>query len=268
MLPTLYLGLYPLSMYYLCMFVACLSVFFLGIWWNYTSGRRYPISVWITLWAAVPAFWVGRSVYFLTHTCPNNLDRFWDLSAGGNMFIGVFLGGIIGTLAYLACRRIPLLDGLDIFTPYVPIGGIIGRMGCLFHGCCFGCPSDLPWAITFDGSSPAFISQVKSISVSPMASLPLPVHPTEIYAILAWIIIGGILIRLRRWGLPTGGVTLVLIWLYSLKRILLDFFRGDHPRILWEMNGTQLVAIPVLLICSGLLVFVIAKTRAEQHARN
>lgn len=69
------------------------------------------------------------------------------------------------------------------------------------------------------------------------------------------LIIGAVLIRSRYWGLPAGGITFFLICLYLMKRILLDFFRGDHPRVLWNMNSTQIVAVFLLLICFGIFIF-------------
>lgn len=242
-------------MYYFFPFLALLLVFSLGVWWNYAYGRRYRISIWITLWAIVPGFLTGRLAYFITHTCPRSTESFWDLSSGGNLAIGAFAGSIVGVLAYLKYRHVPVGEGMDLFAPYVPLGGFLGRIGCLCYGCCFGQPTSLPWAISFDGSSPAFIAQVNSNLLSPLAAFPLPVHPSQIYAMLAWLIIGAVLIRSRYWGLPAGGITFFLICLYLMKRILLDFFRGDHPRVLWNMNSTQIVAVFLLLICFGIFIF-------------
>ena len=35
------------------------------------------------------------------------------------------------------------------FAPGIALGHVIGRLGCLFAGCCYGKPTSVSWAITF-----------------------------------------------------------------------------------------------------------------------
>ena len=60
---------------------------------------------------------------------------------------------------------------LDLVAVSLPIPWAMGKLGCLFNGCCHGKPCSLPWAITFpEGASAALVG--------------IPVHPTQIYEIL------------------------------------------------------------------------------------
>lgn len=38
---------------------------------------------------------------------------------------------------------------LDLLTPFVALGHAIGRLGCLYHGCCFGRVTDGPLGVVF-----------------------------------------------------------------------------------------------------------------------
>ena len=49
---------------------------------------------------------------------------------------------------------------------------MIGRFGCLLAGCCYGRPSDVPWAITF--TDPVAAANVGT-------PLGIPLHPTQLY---------------------------------------------------------------------------------------
>src|SRR5512141_160462 len=66
---------------------------------------------------------------------------------------GVFYGGLIAAVAvallYLRRHHMPLWTTTDCFAPGIALGHVIGRMGCLLAGCCYGRPTDVPWAITF-----------------------------------------------------------------------------------------------------------------------
>src|SRR6202140_1444654 len=66
---------------------------------------------------------------------------------------GVFYGGLIlaVTVALIYIRRVglPLWTTCDVFAPGIALGHVIGRLGGLFAGCCYGKPTSLPWGITF-----------------------------------------------------------------------------------------------------------------------
>ncbi len=67
------------------------------------------------------------------------------LAQGGIVFYGGLLGGILGV--WLGCRVVGLrfLPVLDLCAPALALGHAFGRVGCLFAGCCYGMPCDLPF---------------------------------------------------------------------------------------------------------------------------
>ena len=66
---------------------------------------------------------------------------------------GVFYGGLIAAVGvgFWLVRKyqLPVWTTGDLAAPGIALGHVIGRLGCLMAGCCFGRPTTLPWGITF-----------------------------------------------------------------------------------------------------------------------
>ena len=88
---------------------------------------------------ALAALAGSRVLYVVT-----NLDEFksvWDLFAlrnGGLVAYGGFIGGLLGSWAFLAPKRIRLLAWADDAVPSLASGLLITRIGCYLFGCDFG----------------------------------------------------------------------------------------------------------------------------------
>ena len=66
------------------------------------------------------------------------------------MFYGGLIAAVVVALIYLRRHRMPVWTVTDVFAPGIALGHVIGRLGCLLAGCCFGTDATgLPWAITF-----------------------------------------------------------------------------------------------------------------------
>ncbi len=112
------------------------------------------------------------------------------MERGGYMFLGTAFGGILGGLIYFEIKKIPRIESLEIFIPYIPIGGILGRLGCFCAGCCYGEITDSIFGICFPKGSHAWVKHVRKGLISPDQFFSLPVHPTQLYEIGMWIIMG------------------------------------------------------------------------------
>src|ERR1700730_6193639 len=138
---------------------------------------------------------------------------------------GVFYGGLIVAVAvalwYIRRVGLPLWTTCDVFAPGIALGHVIGRLGCLFAGCCYGRPTDLPWGITF--TDPFAAANVGT-------PLNRPLHPTQLYEAGAEALILIILLVTESWGRRFAGRTFWLyMLLYALSRFIVEIFRGD-PR--------------------------------------
>jgi phosphatidylglycerol:prolipoprotein diacylglycerol transferase len=154
----------------------------------------------------------ARLIFALTY--PEFFTKDWTdvfrLWKGGLTIMG---GGFITLIAFFAyCRWYKLKTGLilDIFFGAFPVGIFFGRIGCFAFGCCYGRPTDLPWAISFPTARPI-----------------VPRHPTQIYSSLIMIVIFLIILWYRRRPHVDGMVTVVFMYLYCLYRIPMEWLRAD-----------------------------------------
>ena len=156
-----------------------------------------------------------------------NWDRYVGRPGGLKLLLfstGVFLGGLITAIPFCIFwfRHIglPVLQGLDILALTACVAEGVGRWGCFFSGCCFGTPTDLPWAVTFP-----------EIARRLHAGLPdVPIHPTQIYMSLNALSILGILVLLYRNKRFHGRIIVVYGMLYGATRFFIEFVRGDADR--------------------------------------
>ena len=72
-----------------------------------------------------------------------------SLARSGGVFYGGLILAVIVAFWYIGRHRLPFWTTCDIFAPGIALGHVTGRLGCLAAGCCYGSPTDVPWAITF-----------------------------------------------------------------------------------------------------------------------
>jgi phosphatidylglycerol:prolipoprotein diacylglycerol transferase len=171
---------------------------------------------------------------------------------------GVFYGGLIAavTVGLVLVRRykLPFWQTGDLMAPGIALGHVIGRLGCLLAGCCYGKPTTVPWAITF--TDPA-------ASVNVGTPLGLPLHPTQLYDAGAELIILAILLGTeRRWRPYPGRTFCLYILLYAISRFIIEFYRGDERGVVFgTLSTSQFVS--VLIIPISLLMLLRLRTAAS-----
>jgi phosphatidylglycerol---prolipoprotein diacylglyceryl transferase len=150
----------------------------------------------------------------------------------------VWYGGLIGgaTAVILVARRSKYRVAVlaDAMAPALALAYAVGRMGCFLNGDDYGKPSGLPWAIAFPNGDP------------PTTTL---VHPTQLYEILASLVIFVVLVwalapRLKR----AGALTWSYLCLAGVERFLVEFVRTNRPVLL---GLTQQQWISVVLVAAG-----------------
>jgi phosphatidylglycerol:prolipoprotein diacylglycerol transferase len=88
---------------------------------------------------ALAALAGSRILYAVTN--PDEFKSVVDLFAlrnGGLVAYGGFIGGLLGSWAYLAPKKIRLLAWADDAVPSLASGLLITRVGCYLFGCDFG----------------------------------------------------------------------------------------------------------------------------------
>jgi phosphatidylglycerol---prolipoprotein diacylglyceryl transferase len=177
----------------------------------------------------------------------------WNVQSLLNLFrsAGVFYGGLIAAVAvalfYLWRHRMPMWTVTDVFAPGIALGHVIGRLGCLLAGCCFGRQTDVPWAITFHSEF------ARDTAGTPLGT---PLHPTQLYEAGAELLILGLLLFTEKKGRPFPGRTFWSYMLfYGISRFIIEFYRGDSRGIVNVLSTAlstsqfvSLVLIPLSLV--------------------
>src|SRR6266545_4270874 len=175
---------------------------------------------------------------------------------------GVFYGGLIAAVAvalwYLRRHRMPMWTVTDVFAPGIALGHVVGRMGCLFAGCCFGRPTDVPWAITFH--SPYAAENVGT-------PLNVPLHPTQLYEAGAELLILIVLLATEKKGRPFPGRTFWLYMiLYAISRYIIEFYRGDPRGVIFGVSTSQFISLLLAPLAIAMLIWL-SRTRPETPQR-
>lgn len=172
-------------------------------------------------------------------------------SRGGFTYYGGLIGGVLAVVALLRWRRYPLGQAVNSCAVAVPVGYMLGRVGCFLVGDDYGRPADVPWGIAFpEGSPPTTV----------------PVHPTQIYEILLTLPIFLVLWSQRKRDLPGWFLLWELFVLAGIERFVVEFYRVN-PVVALGLTAAQWISIG--LVVAGLVGMVwcyAAPTRSVKAA--
>jgi phosphatidylglycerol:prolipoprotein diacylglycerol transferase len=192
----------------------------------------------------------------------------YGLGSAGMSSYGFMIGVVAAAVIYrrLHGGRWEMGELPDTTAPAVLLGASLVRVGCFVHGCCYGKPSDLPWAVTYGPSTPAYRTQLTQGLIQASAPSTLPVHPTQLYeALFAAAVSVVILVKGRNLGLSRHCLLLLTAVLYAAFRFLIEFVRDDsggaHFGPLTFAQGSSLV---VLVTALALISW---RIRVEQPAK-
>src|SRR5678816_2483356 len=165
---------------------------------------------------------------------------------------GVFYGGLILAVSvalwYIRKIGLPLWTTCDVFAPGIALGHVVGRFGCFFAGCCWGKPTDVPWAITF--TNPYAAANVGT-------PLNVPLHPTQLYEAGAEALILVLLLATERKGRAFAGRTSWLyMLLYAISRYIIEFYRGDPRGMVLGMSTSQFISLILAPLSLAMLAWL------------
>ena len=162
-------------------------------------------------------------------------------SGAGLTIYGAVLGAALAIWIHSKFSNFQFGYFADLVAPSIILAQAVGRVGHTINGCCYGIPTSLPWGVIY--------THPDSIAFGAGT-----VHPTQVYEIIACLIIFGILLKLRRRLKPDGSLFLVYLGLYSLWRVGVDFLREGTPFLL-GLHQAQVIAIIVLAITVSWLAY-------------
>jgi phosphatidylglycerol:prolipoprotein diacylglycerol transferase len=244
---TIYTYGFLLAVAFLCaIFVAGREAQRLGI----PGGEFFDLCFYLILAALVGSrllFIILDPRTFLSH--PLKIFALWE---GGLDFQGGLFLALVVAFFFIRRHGMPWRPTLDALALGAPLGQFFGRMGCFMAGCCYGKPTDLPWAVTFTNPNT-------------LCPLRVPVHPTQLYEGFLDLGVFLVLYWFRMRKSYSGQMVLLYLCLAGLTRFGVEFFRSplDYRGPVWFgwMPLTQLMALGLFLVCGGLLIFLGARSR-------
>jgi phosphatidylglycerol:prolipoprotein diacylglycerol transferase len=185
----------------------------------------------------------------------------FEIWKGGLVYYGGLIGAIVAGAIYIHWKKLPLWKTADVLAPSIALGSFFGRAGCLLNGCCYGKPTNLPWAIQFPNGSAPWEQQFNEGLVG--ANSPsLPVHPTEIYDGLSNLALYFFLAWLFRRKKFDGQIFATYLICYAIIRGIVEIYRGDYSNLHYHFGLTPAQWIGVPIFVAGLLLAAILSRRA------
>src|SRR3982751_6842994 len=143
---------------------------------------------------------IGAKLPFVLSDWDGMLSGLAWFSNGKTILCGL-VGGYFGVELAKWLLDVRVKTGDSFAVPVAAAVGI-GRLGCFHAGCCYGTPTDLPWAVVFP-----------RVDSSPR-------HPTQLYEAAFHLCAAAMLFVLLRRGMLRGQ----LIKLYILSYLVFRFF--------------------------------------------
>ena len=174
----------------------------------------------------------------------------------GGVWYGGLLTGVTAGIFYSKYIKISVLRLLDFFAPLIMLGLGISRFGCFLSGCCYGRPTNMPWAVTF----------TNAIAHRMQPDLPyVPLHPTQLYEAFGCFVLAVILFLLYLHKKFEGQVIFMLFILYGLFRSYIEIYRGDFRGSIFNglLSTSQFIGLATALIFAIVYIYSWRKRRSQ-----
>ncbi len=124
----------------------------------------------------------------------------------------------------------------DLVAPALGLLILATRLGCFLQGCCYGRPSDRPWALPFPRGSDAHVWQIAHGMSDTTAVHSLPVQPLQLYFALAGALLFLGLTEYQARRRYDGEVALLFAIAYFASTAGLELLRAEPHPLAWEFN--------------------------------
>jgi phosphatidylglycerol:prolipoprotein diacylglycerol transferase len=202
----------------------------------------------IALWVGI----IGARILFVImdwdeySNRPGDIVKIWQ---GGMTAYGAIIFGLIYMRCYCWRNNLNFMEVADIVAPGIALVYGIGRIGCFLNGCCYGAPSNVPWAVSFirDGH--------------PELGRTPPSHPAQLYSATMNLVIFGILHFWSKRPYKRGEIFLGYLALFFIYRTIYEQFRKGFTADVFILGLTH--AQLFNMICLPVVLFLIWRLRSR-----
>ena len=240
------------------------AAYLLGLWLAVKRAKAAGVDptriMDLLIWVIISALVVAKVLLFVVdfEHFTSSWQEFMTLLRSGGVFYGGLIAAIVVCIWQLRKHRLPLWSSGDLFAPGIALGYMVGRLGCLLAGCCYGKPTDVAWAITF--TDPAANFNVGT-------PLNVALHPTQVYESLAGLVIfAALLILERRPGHFPGRTFWSFALLYGVLRFIIEFYRGDDRGFLFNTLSTSQFISVILVPLSLFMLWYLSRPARPAEA--
>lgn len=167
-------------------------------------------------------------------------------NTSGVAYLGVPILGFLALWIFSKNARVSFLTVADYAAPFLMLERIIGRIGCLGYGCCYGIPSNLPWAYPFHTAG------------------GIPSHPTQAYALIyALAIFVSSRYLYKRIRGVRGIVFFYVVLFYSILRFFNEFLRAEGPFVYGPVKLSH-IALFIFVVIALIGLFIILKKSSQK----
>jgi len=167
-------------------------------------------------------------------------------STSGTAYLGTPLLGLLALWIFSKNVRVSFLTVADYAAPFLMLERIIGRIGCLGYGCCYGIPSNLPWAYPFHTAG------------------GIPSHPTQAYALICALAIFVSSRYLYKRIRGVRGIAFFYVVLcYSILRFFNEFLRAEGPFVYGPVKLSH-IALFIFAVIALIGLFIILKKSSQK----
>ena len=222
----------------------CFGVFYFSKFHNIKREDIFYASMFTLIGAGIGA----KLLYILT-IIPDIIINFDNLNwqmliprllRGGFVFYGGLIGGVLGVYIYSKSFKISFRELCNIFISVIPIFHAIGRIGCLFAGCCYVKEYNGFGSIIFYNTH--------------MAPVGIPLFPMQIVESICNLVIFIIILGTYKKYKGTYKTIAIYAVLYSIVRFVLEFYRGDEIRGIRLFSTSQWISIVLFVV--GIVLFI------------
>lgn len=208
--------------------------------------RRKLIKV--CYWSLISGYIGARLLYVIVtwEQFASSPLKIFNITTGGLVFYGGFIGGVLGFIIFSRIHKLPLLTLLDISAAPLTFNQMLGRFGCFFAGCCWGksCPTDYIFAVRFHHHES-------------LAPLNIPLHPTQLYEAAFLFVQMFLLHAIYKKRKFEGQVAASYLMIYAIGRFIVEFFRGDEIRgFIGETGFSTSQGLAILMFIAGVGLWV------------
>ena len=246
------LGLPPYFFFAMIGGIVASSVFIILLRKNYYSAKLYARILLYSsggLLAGAKLFGVFTGLY---SALANGTPLTWGIFTKTGI---VFYGGLMGFIAtfLFVCKKWnERIDYgvLDLVVVCIPLFHVFARGGCFFAGCCYGIETASPLSILYTNDIKGVLTTAQRI-------------PVQFIESALELVIFSILLALLTKEKLRGHFLSIYLLIYAPTRIILEFFRGDEARGIWNgISFSQVVSVLIIITCLTRLVSGIRKKKS------